>query len=113
MTRPFTFGKAGLSHDQNHEIAARALIGEDAQTGTVRLLALILAFVVIFGTLFWWLGQRKYTMLAPSPSQQPHPRRPHIGRTGQGYLRPVLLALLAAVVTVVVAVAIASVFRSW
>jgi hypothetical protein len=39
-------------------MAARGvLLGEDAQTGTVRLMALILAFVVIFGTLFWWLGQ--------------------------------------------------------
>jgi hypothetical protein len=52
-------------------------------------------------------------MLAPSPSQEPPPRSPHIGRPGLDYLRPLLLTLLAVVVTGVIAVTIISALRSW
>ncbi len=41
----------------NNDALARVLFGENAQTGTIRLVVLILAYVAIFGSLFWYLGQ--------------------------------------------------------
>jgi hypothetical protein len=51
-------------------------------------------------------------MLAPSPSQEPPPRRPRTGHTIWGSLWPVILVLLSIVVTAVFMVVIGIALRS-
>ncbi len=43
---------------------ARMFFGEDSNTGSVRMLVYIALFIVICGTLFWWL--RTYQGHQPS-----------------------------------------------
>lgn len=40
----------------NDDRFGRILFGEDAITGSIRLLIGIVLFAVIFGAFFWWLG---------------------------------------------------------